>query len=62
MTNWKKRLEKGMKSLLKQIDLHKQKQQLAKEQKNEVLAAYYDKEIGLNKLDYEKKKWRRWKK
>ncbi len=62
MANWKKRLEKGMESLLRQIDIHKQKQQLAKEQKNEVLAAYYDKEIGLKKLDYEKKKWRRWKK
>lgn len=46
MTKRKKRLQKGISSIEKQIILHKEKKQLAKELEQEELVTYYEKEIS----------------
>jgi len=45
MTNRKKRLEKGVNSLQEQIDIHKEKKEIAQGQGNIELVEYYEKEI-----------------
>lgn len=45
MPNRKKRLKKGIESLEKQIEIHKEKKKIAEETGNEELTDYYDKEI-----------------
>ena len=45
MTNRKKRLEKGIESLQKQINLHEEKKRLAEESDSKELVRYYEKEI-----------------
>ena len=45
MTNRKKRLEKGVNSLQEQIDIHKEKKEIAQGQGNVELVEYYEKEI-----------------
>ena len=55
MTNRKKRLKKGIDSLQKQIELHKEKKKQADEENNEDLARYYEREIaGLEKTEDQK--------
>lgn len=41
----KKRLEKGIESLEKQIKIHEKKKEIAKTMNNENLVKYYEKEI-----------------
>ena len=55
MANRKKRLQKGIKSLDKQIKLHEEKLKKAEEDDNIELAAYYRKEINAKKSDKEEK-------
>ena len=50
----KKRLEKGIKSLRKQIEIHKEKLENAKKDGNEDLTRYYLKDI--ERLENEEKK------
>jgi hypothetical protein len=45
MVKRKKRLEKGIESLEKQIEIHKEKKRVAEENRNNELMSYYDKEI-----------------
>lgn len=45
MAKRKKRLEKGIKSLEKQIKIHEEKKRMAKELDQEELVEYYTKEI-----------------
>ena len=45
MTNRKKRLKKGIKSLGEQIEYHKEKREQAKKEGNLELEEYYNKEI-----------------
>ncbi len=45
MVKRSKRLEKGIESLNKQIEIHEEKRRLAKENGNLDLEGYYDKEI-----------------
>lgn len=45
MVKRKKRLEKGIESLEKQIKIHKNKKMLAEESDNDELIRYYEKEI-----------------
>ena len=52
----KKRLEKGINSLEKQINLHQEKKVQAKESGKEELTDYYKREIAAKKKDLEKKK------
>jgi phage shock protein A len=52
----KKRLEKGIKSLEKQVEIHKQKLKQAVEQGNEELAGYYEKDIKRLENELKKKK------
>ena len=52
--NRKKRLKKGIESIEKQIDLHKDKLKNAVDEGNEELARYYEKDI--ERLDKEKEK------
>ena len=56
MTNRKKRLEKGIESLEKQINLHEQKLKKAEEEDNIALTGYYRKEINSKKKDTEEKR------
>jgi len=55
MVNRKKRLQKGIKSLEKQIQLHEKKLEKAEEDDNIELASYYKKEIEAKKKDKEEK-------
>ena len=55
MANRKKRLQKGIKSLEKQIKLHEENLKKAEEEANIELAGYYRKEIGAKKKDKEEK-------
>ena len=56
MVNRKKRLQKGIESIQKQIELHEEKLKKAEEEDNMELASYYKKEIEAKKRDIEKKK------
>ena len=55
MANRKKRLQKGIDSLDKQIRLHEQKLNKAEQNDNIELANYYKKEINAKKKDKEEK-------
>ena len=55
MANRKKRLQKGIESLEKQIRLHEEKLRSAEEEDNIELAGYYKKEIDAKKRDKEEK-------
>jgi hypothetical protein len=55
MANRKKRLQKGIESLDKQIKLHEDKLMKAEEDDNIELASYYRKEIEAKKRDKEEK-------
>ena len=55
MANRKKRLQKGIESLEKQIELHEEKLIKAEEDDNIELAHYYKKEIEAKKRDKEEK-------
>ncbi|MDO8480700.1 MAG: hypothetical protein Q7S65_02670 [Nanoarchaeota archaeon] len=55
MVNRKKRLQKGIESLEKQIQLHEEKLKRAEENDNIELAGYYKKEIEAKKRDKEEK-------
>ena len=55
MTNRKKRLQKGIESLDKQIKLHEDKLKKAEKDDNIELASYYKKEIEAKKKDKEEK-------
>lgn len=55
MVNRKKRLQKGIESLEKQIKLHEEKLKRAKEEDNIELSEYYRKEIAAKKRDKEEK-------
>ena len=55
MANRKKRLQKGIESLGKQVKLHEGKLNKAEEDDNIELASYYKKEIEAKKRDKEKK-------
>ena len=55
MANRKKRLEKGIESLGKQIKLHEEKLKKAEKDDNIELASYYRKEINAKKKDREEK-------
>ena len=54
--NRKKRLKKGIESLEKQIDIHKDKLKEAVSDGNEELAVYYEKDIERLYKEKEKKK------
>ncbi|RLI85524.1 MAG: hypothetical protein DRO98_06775 [Archaeoglobales archaeon] len=56
MAKRKKRLRKGMESLLEVIEEHKEKKRKAEEKGDWLLAEYYDKEIAKLWRNYEKKK------
>jgi len=51
-----KRLRKGIESLDKQIEIHLEKLKKAKENKNEYLMDYYEKELKILESEKEKKK------
>ncbi len=55
MANRKKRLQKGIESLEKQIKLHEEKLKKAEEEDNIELSEYYKKEINAKKKDKEEK-------
>jgi len=55
MVNRKKRLQKGIESLEKQIKLHEEKLKKAEQEDNIELANYYKKEIDAKKRDKEEK-------
>ena len=55
MANRKKRLQKGIESLEKQIRLHEEKLRSAEEEDNIELAGYYKKEIEAKRRDKEEK-------
>ena len=55
MANRKKRLQKGIDSLKKQIKLHEKKSDKAEDDDNIELANYYKKEIEAKKRDKEEK-------
>lgn len=55
MAKRKKRLEKGIASLEKQVILHKDKQQSALEAGNLYLADYYAREIAAKERDRQRK-------
>lgn len=55
MVNRKKRLQKGIDSIGKQIKLHEKKLEKAEKDDNIELAKYYRKEIDAKKRDIEKK-------
>ena len=55
MVNRKKRLQKGIESLEKQIKLHEEKLKKAEEEDNFELAGYYKKEINAKIKDKEEK-------
>ena len=51
----KKRIEKGIESMKKQIEIHKEKLANAKDAKDFDLEDYYDREIAAKKKDLEEK-------
>lgn len=55
MVNRKKRLQKGIVSLEKQIRLHEEKLRKAEEEDNLGLSEYYRREIAAKKRDKEEK-------
>ena len=55
MVNRKKRLQKGIESLEKQIKLHEEKLKKAEEDDNIELANYYKKELEAKKRDKNEK-------
>lgn len=55
MANRKKRLQKGIESLEKQIKIHEEKLRKAKKEGSIELAEYYQKEIAAKKRDKEEK-------
>lgn len=55
MANRKKRLQKGIESLEKQIKIHEEKLRKAKKEDSIKLAEYYQKEIAAKKRDKEEK-------
>lgn len=55
MANRKKRLQKGIESLEKQIKIHEEKLKKAEEEDHIELANYYKKEINAKKKDKEEK-------
>ena len=55
MASRKKRLQKGIESIEKQIRLHEEKLRKAEEEDNIELAEYYKKEIIAKKRDKEEK-------
>ncbi|MBI2655576.1 hypothetical protein HYX06_04105 [Candidatus Woesearchaeota archaeon] len=55
MANRKKRLQKGIESLEKQIELHEDKLKKAEEDDSIELANYYKKEIEAKKKDKQEK-------
>jgi len=55
MVNRKKRLQRGIDSLEKQIQLHEEKLAHAEQEDNIELAGYYKKEIAAKKRDKEEK-------
>ncbi|MCX6751015.1 MAG: hypothetical protein NTZ83_06145 [Candidatus Pacearchaeota archaeon] len=55
MTNRKKKLQKGIKSLDKQIKIHEEKRKQAIKEGKIELAEYYDKEILSKSKDRDKK-------
>ena len=55
MTSRKKRLQKGITSIDKQIKLHEEKLRKAEQEDNIELAEYYKKEIAAKKKDKEEK-------
>lgn len=55
MTNRKKRLQKGINSLNKQIKIHEEKRKQAIKEGKIELAEYYDKEILSKSKDRDKK-------
>ena len=55
MVNRKKRLQKGIDSIEKQIILHEEKLKKAEQEDRIQLASYYRKEINAKKKDIEKK-------
>ncbi len=55
MANRKKRLQKGIISLGRQIKLHEEKLKKAEQEDNIGLAEYYKKEISAKKKDKEEK-------
>lgn len=55
MSNRKKRLQKGIESIEKQIKMHEEKLKKAEEEDNIELAGYYKKEINAKKKDKEEK-------
>ncbi|MBI2208005.1 hypothetical protein HYU50_00765 [Candidatus Woesearchaeota archaeon] len=55
MANRKKRLQKGIESLEKQIKIHEEKLRKAKKEDSIELAEYYQKEIAAKKRDKEEK-------
>lgn len=59
MAKRKKRLEKGIASLEKQIILHEEKKQRTLNEKKFELADYYDKEIAQKEKDKAKKQHQR---
>lgn len=56
MVNRKKRLQKGIESLEKQIKLHEEKLKKTAEEDNIELASYYKKETEAKKKDKDEKK------
>ena len=55
MVNRKKRLQKGIDSIEKQIEIHEEKLKRAEKEDNIDLAEYYRKEITAKKRDKEEK-------
>lgn len=55
MTSRKKRLQKGIKSIEKQIKFHEEKLRKSEKEDNIELAEYYRKEIAAKKKDKEEK-------
>ncbi|HIH91908.1 TPA: hypothetical protein HA281_03830 [Candidatus Woesearchaeota archaeon] len=55
MANRKKRLQKGIESIEKQIRLHEEKLKKAEEEGNLELEEYYAKEIAAKRKDQEEK-------
>ena len=55
MVNRKKRLQKGIDSIEKQIGLHEEKLRRAEKEDNIDLAEYYKKELAAKKRDKEEK-------
>ena len=55
MVNRKKRLQRGIESLEKQVKLHEEKMRKVEQEDNIELAEYYKKEIAAKKRDKEEK-------